>query len=83
MNYEVGQIDLSGGGARSFTPNKFSRPPIVLISVVRNSVYNTSPIVVHITQVNKDSFGYTVKNCNGTNYSIRAGDKLNWLAIGV
>jgi hypothetical protein len=77
-NYQAGQINLASGGAIGFTPNKFAQPPIVVISVVSNQY---DPINVHITNTNKDSFGYTVKYANGGRYRPRVGDKLNWLAI--
>ena len=81
-NNQTGQINLGGGGAVGFTPNTFTQPPTVFITVVRNAYPQRSPINVYITGVNKDSFGYTVQFANGGVYTAQPGDKLNWLAIG-
>ena len=78
-----GQSQLGGAGAIGFTPNKFSCPPIVTCSIVRgsNHVYEAQPIVVYITNVNKDSFSYTVRSCDNGQYTPWVSDKLNWIAV--
>ena len=78
---ESGQTDLTGGGAIGFSQFKFTQPPIVFLTIVRHNHFSHKPMIVYITSINKDSFGYNVKNCDGSNYHPVSGDKLNWLAL--
>jgi len=83
LNYQTGQIYLNSSGAVGFIPNRFLQPPIVLLTVVRNSYSTVNPINVCITNVNNASFGYSVRYCNGSIYRQQLGDKLNWIAIAI
>ena len=44
-----------------------------------NHVYEA----VHITNINKDTFSYTVRRCDNGHYILWIDDKLNWVAIAV
>jgi len=81
INYLAGQTPnlSSGTGTVGFPQNKFTQPPIVIISVVSS---NNFPLNVCIRNVTKDYFTYYTKYCNGGVYRQQYGDKLNWLAIG-
>ena len=65
-----------------FTQNTLTNPPVVLLTIVRQSYFSNKPVIAYITSINKDGFGYYTKYCDGSNYIPLSGDKLNWLAVG-
>jgi len=81
LNYQTGQLYLNSGGAVGFIPNRFSQPPIVLLTIVRTSYNTGNPINVCVTNISNASFGYSVRYSNGSIYRQQVGDKLNWIAI--
>jgi len=66
-------------GTVGFPQNKFTQPPIVIISVAS---FNNVSLNVCIRNVTKDYFTYHTKYCNEGVYGQQYGDMLNWLAIG-
>ena len=74
---QVGTNDIYGGGAISFTPNKFTQPPVVIYSIMRNFTvaWRSPPVKFYLTNVNKDSFSYNAQDN-------RPGDRVSWVAIG-
>ena len=55
------QINLTGGGAIGFTKNKFTYPPIVFLTSVRQNQIRSVPVIAKITGINKGGFGYYTK----------------------
>lgn len=76
---EIGTTSIGRSGAVSFTPNKFSQPPVVICQILRNShrVFSSDYICIYIIDVNKDSFSYVVKG------NVKFGDQMNWVAISI
>ena len=73
-----GITNIMGGGAIGFTTTRFTQPPIVVCQIIRSSqyVFNSRPVYVYITYINKDSFSYTVRG------DVKPGDQVSWIAIG-
>jgi len=68
---EYGQLQLGGTGAID----------VRLLLHVSYHVDEAEPIVFYITNINKDSFSYTVRRCDNGQYTPQIDDKLNWIAI--
>ena len=77
MQTATGINYMYGGGAIGFT-TRFTQPPIVVCQIVRSSqyVFNSKPVYVYITYIDKDCFSYTVRGDN------KPGDQFSWIAIG-
>jgi hypothetical protein len=75
----TGITNIAGGGAIGFTTTRFTQPPIVVCQIIRSYqyVFNSSPVYVYITYINKDSFSYAVRGNN------KPGDQVSWIAIGI
>ena len=74
----TGITDIVGGGAIGFTTTRFTQTPIVVCQILGSTqyVFNSRPVYVYITYINKDSFSYTVRGDH------KPGDKVSWIAIG-
>ena len=74
----TGITNIAGGGAIGFTTTRFTRPPVVVCQIIRSSqhAFNSRPVYVYVTYINKDSFSYTVRGDN------KPGDQVSWIAIG-
>jgi len=72
INYLAGQTPnlSSGTGTVVFPQNKFTQPPIVLLTVSPNNIM----LNVCIRSVTKDYFTYYTKYCNGGVYRQQYGD---------
>jgi hypothetical protein len=79
MQTATGVTNIWGGGAIGFTTTRFTQPPVVVCQIIRSSqyVFNSRPVYVYITYVNKDSFSYTVRGDR------KPGDQVSWIAIGI
>ena len=67
--------DIGNSGAIGFN-NKFTRPPVIVASIMRYS-YNASysaPVFFYITNVGKHCFSYVAQNNE-------PGDKVSWIAV--
>ena len=67
--------DIGNSASIGFT-NKFTRPPVIVASIIRYS-YNASysaPVFFYITNVSKHCFSYVAKNTE-------PGDKVSWIAV--
>jgi hypothetical protein len=75
----AGVAYLGAGGAVIFPQNTFTQTPVVVCSVMRsaNYVFNSSPVNVYVTDINKDSASYTVKGVR------KPGDQISWIAVGL
>ena len=73
-----GITDILGGGAIGFTSTRFTQAPRVVCQIIRSSqtVFNSQPVYVYITYINKDGFSYTVRGDR------KPGDQISWIAIG-
>ena len=79
MQTATGTTNIFGGGAIGFTSVRFTQPPVVVCQIIRSTqyVFNSRPVYVYITHVNKDSFSYTVRGDR------KSGDQISWIAIGL
>ena len=78
MQTATGITDIWGGGAIGFTSIRFTEPPRVVCQIIRSGqyVFNSQPVYVYITYINKDGFSYTVRG------NRKPGDQVSWIAIG-
>ena len=63
MQTATGITNIAGGGAIGFITTRFTQPPIVVCQIIRSNhyVFNSTPVYVYITYINKDCFSYTVR----------------------
>ena len=66
-----------GSTTFGFTPNKFTKPPIVICQLVRSNqyVWNGWPLTIYPFNITKDSFQYIVKG------DLKPGDQIHWIAV--